>query len=114
MLTFLNHDASTEETTTPQTEMTLSDLIGFGDVMKQLNDLSLYSKEVQDWSAKGGRLKRLWIDRRHQTVSKPAATAVLRFFLSYPMLNPSDGVIYVIGICRAPFHREGFLQRQWF
>ena len=48
MLTFLNHDASTEETTTPQTEMTLSDLIGFGDVMKQLNDLSLYSKEVQD------------------------------------------------------------------
>ena len=48
MLTFLNHDASTEETTIPQTEMTLSDLIGFGDVMKQLNDLSLYSKEVQD------------------------------------------------------------------
>ena len=48
MLTFLNHDASTEETTTPQTEMTLSDLIGFGDVMKQLNDLSLYSKDAQN------------------------------------------------------------------
>mgnify|MGYP003114484107 FL=1 len=48
MLTFVNHEAPTEETTTPQTEMTLSDLIGFGDVMKQLNDLSLYSKEVQD------------------------------------------------------------------
>ena len=48
MLTFVNHNASTEESTAPQTEMTLSDLIGFGDVMKQLNDLSLYSKEVQD------------------------------------------------------------------
>ena len=48
MLTFLNHDAATEETTTPQTEMTLSDLIGFGDVMKQLNDLSLYSKDAQN------------------------------------------------------------------
>ena len=48
MLNFLTQDASTEETTTPQTEMTLSDLIGFGDVMQQLNDLSLYSKEVQD------------------------------------------------------------------
>ena len=48
MLTFVNQNASTEETTTPQSEMTLSDLVGFGDVMKQLNDLSLYSKEVQD------------------------------------------------------------------
>ena len=48
MLISVNHNASTEETTTPQSEMTLSDLVGFGDVMKQLNDLSLYSKEVQD------------------------------------------------------------------
>ena len=48
MLTFVNHEAPTEETTTPHTEMTLSDLIGFGDVMKQLNDLSLYSKDAQN------------------------------------------------------------------
>ena len=48
MLTFVNHDAPAEESTGAQTEMTLSDLIGFGDVMKQLNDLSLDSKEVQD------------------------------------------------------------------
>lgn len=47
MLTFVNHNAPAEETTTPQTEMTLSDLIGFGDVMQQLTELSLYSKDPQ-------------------------------------------------------------------
>lgn len=44
---FLNQDVPSEENTTPQTETSLSDLIGFGEVMEQLTELSIYSKAPQ-------------------------------------------------------------------
>lgn len=41
MLISVIHDSFTKEITTPQVEMTLFDLIGFGDVMQSLTEVSL-------------------------------------------------------------------------
>ncbi len=43
----LNQDVPSEENTTPPTETSLFDLFGFGEVMEQLTELSIYSKAPQ-------------------------------------------------------------------
>ena len=45
MLVLNQTENTTEETTYAETEFTLSDLIGFNDVMRQLDGLSAYKKE---------------------------------------------------------------------
>ena len=48
MLVLNQTETTTEETTYAETEFTLSDLIGFNDVMRQLDSLSAYKKDIKN------------------------------------------------------------------
>ena len=48
MLVLNQTENTTEETTYAEKEFTLGDLIGFNDVMRQLDGLSAYKKEIKN------------------------------------------------------------------
>jgi len=48
MLVLNQTENTTEETTYAETEFTLGDLVGFNDVMRQLDVLSAYKKEINN------------------------------------------------------------------
>ena len=48
MLVLNQTETTTEETAYAETEFTLGDLVGFSDVMRQLEGLSAYKKEINN------------------------------------------------------------------